>query len=225
LKTTLIIAQMCVDGGAEGSEQLENMVRMVLNDVIRPQVLRHCSAPKSDDLKELISVVKDVVAAQANSANAKQAVEAMSAAKSGAKKVLELRDSHRRRLAYRNRNTVKKRAEEKIELRKAEKTGAEWDGFSVEDVTLKSGKQENLTPCEKAFRSFDMDNDSVITIDEVINYLLSVKPEERPRGLEDVNPFKKPKMRKRLEKMDTDKDGTLSFEEFETWWMQTNHDG
>merc|ERR1712185_316128 len=100
----------------------------------------------------------------------------------GGEKVAEVRASHRRRLAYRARLSVKKRATEVIELAKAEKTGAEWDGFQVEAVGLKKAETENLSPVEKAFRSFDRDGDGDITIDEVIEYLLSVGPEERPEG-------------------------------------------
>merc|ERR1711924_380000 len=113
---------------------------------------------------------------------------------------------------------VKKDASEVIELRKAEKTGAEWDGFRVEDVKLRSAKKEIKSAAREAFDSFDLDGDKTITIEEVIQYLLSVSPEQRPEGLKDVNPFKKAKMRKRLKKMDANDDGTLSFQEFETWW-------
>merc|ERR1711988_693813 len=132
----------------------------------------------------------------------------------GKKKVKEAMEAHRKRLAYRQRMLVKKDANEKIELRKAELTGAEWDGFRVEDVQLKARVEEELSPCEKAFKAFDIDGDSVITIDEVIDYLLSVPPDDRPNGLKDINPFQKKKMRKRLEGMDTDNDGKLSFDEF-----------
>merc|ERR1712178_78714 len=132
-------------------------------------------------------------------------------------------EAHRKRLAYRQRMLVKKDAQT-IELREAEKTGAEWDGFRVEDVQLTTRVEAELSPCEKAFKAFDIDGDSVITIDEVIEYLLSVKPDDRPNGLKDINPFQKKKMRKRLEGMDTDSDGKLSFEEFSAWWAEHNED-
>lgn len=78
------------------------------------------------------------------------------------------------------------------------------------------------TPVQAAFDAFDIDNDGTITIDEVIQFLLSVPPEQRPTGLKDVNPFAKKAMRRRIEKMDTDNDGTLSFAEFEAWWSDNN---
>merc|ERR1712023_390110 len=103
-----------------------------------------------------------------------------------------------------------------VELRHAEKTGAEWDGFRVESVDLHK-VTDTRSECEKAFDAFDLDHDNVIRIEEVIEYLLSVKQHQRPKGLEDINPFQKAKVRKRLQTMDTNKDGTLSYQEFQTW--------
>lgn len=109
-------------------------------------------------------------------------------------------------------------------MRHAEKTGAEWDGFRVEDVALVSATADNRSPVQQAFDSFDINKDGTITIEEVIEYLLTLKPAQRPKGLEDVNPFQKTKMRRRLQKMDTDGDGNLSFAEFEAWWADTHKD-
>ena len=63
-----------------------------------------------------------------------------------------------------------------------------------------------------------MDGDKHITHEEVIKYLISIKPEERPNGLKDVNPWMTSKIKKVLKKTDSDGDGLLSFEEFEAFW-------
>merc|ERR1712216_626723 len=86
---------------------------------------------------------------------------------------------------------------------------AEWDGFQVEDVQLKKRVEVELDPCEKAFKSFDLDGDDIISIKEVMKYLLSITPDERPEGLKDINPFQQKRMEKRLMAMDTDGDGVL----------------
>merc|ERR1712072_755567 len=212
LRASLITAALMVDGTAPDAE-----VTRVAQQVISPAVLQHCSAPKSSDLNVLMSTIKDIVDQQSGSITVKNQVEAQTRATNGCLKVKDEMDSHRRRLTFRSRLAFKKRAEENIELRQAEKTGAEWDGFHVEDVALNS-YVDNRTPCEKAFDDFDKNKDSIVTINEVIEYLLAITPDERPEGLKDINPFQKAKMKKRLEKMDTDKDGTLSFNEFSTWW-------
>jgi hypothetical protein len=213
LRQALITAAMMIDGTAEDVEVLQ-----VAQQVIGPAVLQHCSAPKSSDLNMLMTTIKEIVDQQSGSVTVKDQVGAQTRATNGRNKVKEEMDSHRKRLTFRSRLAFKKRAEENIELRAAEKTGAEWDGFNVEDVSLKSATADNRTPCQKAFDEFDKNKDSIVTINEVIEYLLAITPDERPEGLKDINPFQKAKMKKRLEKMDTDKDGTLSFEEFSTWW-------
>merc|ERR1711907_507981 len=216
-RQALITAAMMIDGTAEDVEVLQ-----VAQQVIGPAVLQHCSAPKSSDLNMLMTTIKEIVDQQSGSVTVKDQVGAQTRATNGRNKVKEEMDSHRKRLTYRSRLAFKKRAEEPIELRAAEKTGAEWDGFNVEDVTLKKAAADNRSPCEKAFDAFDIDSDGIITIEEVIDFLLSVPPDERPEGLKDVNPFQKAKMRKRLQKMDTDNDGNLSFNEFETWWKSNS---
>merc|ERR1711977_93383 len=155
-----------------------------------------------------MAAVQEIVDQQAGSVTVKDQIGAQLKATEGQKKVQEVQNAHRRRLAYRSRNLAKKRAEEKIELRKAEATGAEWDGFQVEDVQLKKRVEVELDPCEKAFKSFDLDGDDII----------SINPDERPEGLKDINPFQQKRMEKRLMAMDTDGDGVLSYAEFSAWW-------
>jgi hypothetical protein len=212
LRQALITAALMVDNCATDAEVLQ-----VAQQVIGPAVLQHCSAPKSSDLNCLMSTIKEIVDQQSGSITVKDQVGAQTRATNGRQKVKDEMDSHRRRLTFRSRLAFKKRAEEAIELRQAEKTGAEWDGFNVEDVSLNKWV-DNRTPCQKAFDDFDKNKDSIVTINEVIEYLLAIQPDERPDGLKDINPFQKAKMKKRLEKMDTDGDGNLSFDEFSTWW-------
>merc|ERR1719453_2320616 len=166
--------------------------------------------------------MNEIVVEQQAAVTVNSQVASQLSATKGGERVAEVRAAHRGRLAYRARLSVKKRATETIELAKAEKCGAEWDGFQVEAVGLKAAVVEDLKPAEKAFRMFDIDGDGEITIDEVIEYLLSVRPDQRPEGLKDVNPFKKGKMKKKLKAMDTDGDGKLSFAEFDKWWAE-NH--
>jgi hypothetical protein len=212
LRSALIMAAMIIDGCYTPEE-----VDYCQKQVISPAVMLHCSLPESTELKSLMATIGEIVDDTMGSVTVKEQVEVANRKTSGFKKVQDAIDTHRAQLTWRSRLAFKKRAEENVELRPAEATGAEWDGFHVEDVDLKSWA-DNRTPCEKAFDNFDINKDGVITIQEVIDYLLTVKPEERPKGLEDVNPFNKAKMKKRLQKMDTDADGNLSFEEFSTWW-------
>merc|ERR1711865_369993 len=190
----------------------------LMDKIIAPTVHLHCSAPKSQELHELLDLVSKICEEQMCVITVEKQVSAQMNAKKGQAKVKEAMDAHRRRLAYRQRMQAKKDSNEVIDLRAAEKTGAEWDGFRVEDVQLKTAQTEVKSACRQAFDTFDIDGDKTITIEEVMQYLLSVSPEERPAGLKDVNPFAKAKMRKRLKKMDTNDDGTLSFAEFEAWW-------
>jgi len=217
---TALIAAVRMSEGIEIMPIYE--VQCIMDEVIAPQVMGHLSAPKSEELKELMATIQGICDEQNGAQTAKDHVASRLKATNGQKEVKEAMDAHRRRLAYRQRNTVKANSDEVIELRAAEKTGAEWDGFQVEKVELKAKAQVQKSPVEAAFDAFDIDGDSTITIDEVIQYLLSVPPDVRPKGLKDINPFQKGKMRKRLQKMDADNDGTLSFGEFEDWWKQND---
>jgi len=217
LREALLMATDCINREVPPFE-IENL----LDAVIRSTVMDKNSAPRSDDLNALVETVRAIIENDFGTNRVEMALDGVLKIQEGKRKVKEHMEAHRKRLAYRQRMLVKKDATENIELRKAELTGAEWDGFRVEDVQLKTKVEENLSPCRQAFKAFDIDGDSVITIDEVIEYLLSVKPDARPNGLKDINPFQKTKMRKRLAGMDTDGDGKLSFEEFEAWWMNNN---
>jgi len=201
-----------------GEPVKEQQIRTIMDRIIAPEVHLHCSAPQSAELHALIDLVSKICEEGMSVITVEKQINAQMNAKKGQAKVKEAMDAHRRRLAYRQRMQVKKDSNEVIELRVAEKTGAEWDGFRVENVALKTVKKEVKSACREAFDSFDLDGDKTITIEEIIQFLLSVSPEQRPQGLKDINPFQKAKMRKRLKKMDTDNDGTLSFAEFEAWW-------
>merc|ERR1712072_232779 len=219
LRSALIMAAMIIEGNHKDEE-----VVFVQQQVISPAIMLHCSLPESSELNTLMAIVQGIVDDQKGSVTVTQQVDNLKRASNGFAKVQEAMDKHRAQLTFRSRLAFKKRAEENVELRPAEKTGAEWDGFHVEDVDLKSW-QDTRTPCERAFEDFDLDKNGIITINEVIDYLLTLKLEERPKGLEDVNPFNKTKMKKRLQKMDTDSDGTLSFEEFSAWWEANEAEG
>merc|ERR1712093_673700 len=140
---------MGIDGVAEPSE-----VQYCINNIIVPAVGLHCSAPKSKDLQTLMATIQEIVDAQSGASTVRDQVGAQTRATNGRTKVKDEMDAHRRRLTYRSRLAFKKRAEENIELRQAEKTGAEWDGFNVEDVSLNKWV-DNRTPCQKAFDDFD----------------------------------------------------------------------
>jgi hypothetical protein len=201
-------------------------IELLINTVVRPQVLRNCSNPSSEELKTLMVEVTTLVNNQSAAVLTADVIAAQDGAKHGAAKVKKAVGSHRDRLAYRQRMALQESIGiDKLVLLKAEThCGAEWAGFYVEGVKLKhvaylrTSQIDERSECQKAYDAFDMDQDKVITIDEIIKYLLSVKPDERPLGLQDINPFKKAKMRKLLKTLDTDQNGTLSFEEFETFW-------
>jgi len=204
-------------------------LELLINSVIRPQVLRNCSNPNAEDLKTLIVDVTMLVNEAAKSVTTQQVVTATTNTKHGVAKIKMMVGSHRDRLAYRQRMALQESiGTDKLVLRKAEHhTGAEWAGFYVEGVKLKhvdylQEEVDNRSPCQKAYDAFDMDSDGMITIDEIIKYLLSVQTDQRPNGLQDINPFKKAKMRKLLKSLDADNDGTLSFNEFEAFWNEHN---
>jgi len=95
-----------------------------------------------------------------------------------------------------------------------------WNETAHSEDTAKHMAERSAS--QLAFESFDIDNDGTITIDEVITYLDSVSPEERPEGLQELTSFHKEKIRKRLEAMDSDNDGNLSYSEFQSWWSATH---
>jgi hypothetical protein len=220
MRSCLIMAQRCVEGNPPPTHP---EIELLIDVVLRPQVALHCSAPKSSELNALMATIEEIVEKQSGSVSVKDQVAAQMQAQKGSEDVSNAMDSHRRRLAYRNRMQFTKKADEVVELRHAELCGAEWDGFRVDHVDLHSAV-DTRTPVQKAYEAFDMNHDDMITIDEVIDYLLSVKPHQRPKGLENVNPWQKAKVRKKLQKMDTDRDGHLSFEEFSTWWTETQEE-
>lgn len=204
-------------------------LQLLINSVVRPQVLRNCSNPKSEELKSLIVEVQMLVNQAAGSVTTQEVVTSTTNTKHGVAKIKMAVGGHRDRLAYRQRMALQESIGiDKLVLRKAEtRCGAEWAGFYVEGVKLKHvdylGEDvDNRSACQKAYDAFDMDSDGMITIDEIIKYLLSVQTDQRPNGLQDINPFKKAKMRKLLKSLDTDNDGTLSFSEFETFWNEHN---
>merc|ERR1712216_787655 len=215
LRTALIAAQRCtlIDPATGLPMISDSEVRNVMDEVIAPQLDMQVGGPKRQDLTDLTTVVRDIVDAQMGAVLVAQQVDSQQKATAGRKQVGEALGTHRKRLAYRQRNAVKAKAPEVIELREAEKCGAEWDRakLSKGQSDLIAREVVEKTPVQAAFDAFDIDNDGTITIDEVIQFLLSVPPEQRPTGLKDVNPFAKKAMRRRIEKMDTDNDGTLSF--------------
>jgi len=223
LRTALKFAVRCCEGMENGNLPKDYEIKVIIEEIIAPQVMGHLSAPKASDLEALMEAVQGILASQKMCFTVQSLVTDRQAAQKGSKEAKEAMDEHRRRLAYRQRMQVKKDADEVIELRKAEKCGAEWDGFHVEDVVLKKRVEKQKSPIEEAFSLFDIDQNGTITIGECIQFLLSVSPDQRPNGLKDINPFQKAKMRKRVEKMDTNGDGTLSFAEFEEFWKANDN--
>ena len=96
-----------------------------------------------------------------------------------------------------------------------------WHETLRSEATLNHMAEKS--PSEIAFEAFDIDHDGTVTIDEVLSFLQSVRPHERPDGLQNVqSSFQREKIRRRLQAMDSDKDGCLSFSEFQSWWSATH---
>lgn len=160
-----------------------------------------------------MAAVQEIVDEATGSGTVRALTQSAIRATEGAKKVKEVQGTHRRRLAYRNRNWVKKNADEKIELRKAEKQFADFNEFMVEDVNLKSWKAEDLEPWRAAFNAFDLDHDEIITIDEAVRHITTLSADKRPKSLAHINPFMRKKLKDAIIKIDTDGDGSLSYDE------------
>jgi len=225
MRESLVTAKLLTDAyeiNSPGLATLEARVNLLASTTIRPEVALHCSAPQSAKLNMLMATIQTLVDKQQEAKNSKDNVVVLLDAKTEVKKVQDEMDDHRRRLAYRNRMQVSKKSEEKIDLRKAEAGGAFWEGFQMENYDPLKHVEDTRTEMQKAFDCFDIDKDGEITLEEVMQYLLSVPANKRPKGLEDVNPFQKKKMEKRLRSMDKDGDGKLSYQEFETWWTTQN---
>jgi hypothetical protein len=209
-----------------GEDVADYELKILLEQMVVPAVEGNCSNPKSKDLQELMATIGDLVNQQKLASSTKDMVTAQSRCQDGHNSVLDAVNDHRKRLAYRQRRQVAKESfPYKIQLRAIhERTGAEWSRAKLTKVDLKHRDLVEKSQSLQAFESFDIDKNGTITIDEIITYLLSVPKEKRPKGLEDVNPFQKSKMKKRLMKMDNDNDGELSFTEFEAWWNTTHEE-
>jgi hypothetical protein len=221
MRDALVMAHKLVEAGPNNLATLEAHVKLLTSQIIVPEVALHCSAPKSDKLNTLMASICSIVEAQQGKLTSKAMTTTLIESKEKVGEVQNEMDDHRNRLAYRNRMQFKKKSAVKIDLREAEAGGAQWEGFRLEDHDALVHYEDSRSEVEKSFDAFDINKDGEITIAEVIEYLLSVPQDKRPPGLEDVNPFKKKSMEKRLRKMDTDGDGKLSFEEFQTWWNAT----
>jgi hypothetical protein len=212
-----------------------NEIQMIIDQTVRPLVLRSCSNPTKPELEALISQVEEAVALQSGTAraNVSESTKKQTSNQAVARNVQKSLAEHRERLIFRQRLQIQELiGYEKIVLRTRESTwkGAEWAGFYVEGVKLKHveiggalgnvnrGQGVELSPCREAYEAFDRNHDATVTLDEVLLHLCSVQPEDRPKGLEDVNMFKKSSMKKLLKSIDTDNDGELSFAEFEKFW-------
>lgn len=221
MRESLVLAKLLTEAYKVNSPDLKTLearVMLLASTTIRPEVALHCSAPKSAKLNTLMATIETLVDKQQEAKSSKDNVVVLLDAKKEVEKVQEEMDDHRRRLAYRNRMQVSKKSTECIDLRRAEAGGAFWEGFQMENYDPLKHVTDNRSEMEKAFDCFDIDRDGEITLEEVMQYLLSVPANKRPKGLEDVNPFQKKKMEKRLRGMDTDGDGKLSFAEFSEWW-------
>jgi len=78
------------------------------------------------------------------------------------------------------------------------------------------GWQMDSATSRRAFEAMDEDADGQISVDEVIRYLITLKPEDRPLCLRQVNPWSKSghtKIIDTLAAMDNNHDGYISYEE------------
>jgi hypothetical protein len=191
----------------------------VMSTVVAPEIMQHTSTPAAEEIEDLIDDVEEIMETEVQAHESiAESTQKLKRKQAISQKIAKKANDHRRRIGYRSRMMAAKAADEPIQLREAEPTGAEWDGFRVEDVILSSAVDDEVDACQKAFDSFDINNDKFITINEVCDFLLTVPPEERPKGLADVNPYQKRKMATRIRKLDKDGDGLLSYEEFKAWW-------
>jgi len=215
LRDTLRIALLLIDH----PERVDRLLPAVMSAVVAPAVALHCSTPMPSELEDLLKQVQAISDARISKGSALDSV-----IREASIRLKEAENNHRRRLGYRSRVMFMSHCDAPVQLRKVDhsNTGAEWEGFKVEEVKLQPIADDGRSACRKAFDSFDIDCDGKITIEEVVTFLLSVPPEERPRGLHDVNPFQKKKMRLRVQKIDTNRDGLLSLDEFTRWW-EKNH--
>ena len=153
-------------------------------------------------------------------------------AEEGLKSVKSALSAHRDRLTFRQRMEIQSRiTPNKLQLRPTKKvTGAEWIGFNLNDTgntsdihlrhKRKKADEDARSGVQKAYDLADLDGDHVITMDEAIAYIFSMPVEERPKQLQDANPFNRTWMKKVLKKYDTEgiPNGVLTFNEFETFW-------
>merc|ERR1711981_1517192 len=167
-----------------------------------------------------MATVQEIVDSQSGAFKVKDIVKTSLAAEKGVGKVKENMDAHRRRLAYRNRAQVKVKSKECIELRRMEPVPGVHDEIVREQVDL-THWEDTRSPVEKMFEAMDLNRDGRVGFEEVIQWLTSLKMEDRPKGMKHVNVFQKKKVKKSLQKMDTDGSGELSFEEIEVWWNET----
>jgi len=97
------------------------------------------------------------------------------------------------------------------------------DCEELEMIKLKKAVGERVSLCEATFVNFDKNGDGLVTADEIVHYLLSVRPKKRPRvfpdKLKEVNPYRKKHVMDVLEQMDEDHDGRITMAEFQIWWQ------
>jgi len=85
-------------------------------------------------------------------------------------------------------------------------------------LVLREASGDDLNACEKAFRDMDVNNDGVVTTDEVTRFLLAMTPDGRPAWAKDMNPFQEKKMKKMMQEYDHDGDHEIDLGELTQWW-------
>lgn len=213
LRSGLILAERCV---CDPVTPQKFEIQLLMMGILNPQIIAHTSAPKTRDIEDIMKAAEEVIDMQSKSKTAEDHIKNATKAKSATNNVNEEMDAHRNRLAYRNRLAVQNQSKEEVNLRKAEKTGAEWEFASLEDVTLKKAHQDD--PVELMYHTFDLDHDKDVTVAEIVKYIPKVEKKKLPPSIRKLNLFQKKKLLAEVQKADTDNDGSLSFGEFKAWW-------
>jgi len=71
--------------------------------------------------------------------------------------------------------------------------------------------------CQEAFHSAKHNGSGGVTVEDMLQHILSLDGAHRPKGLRTVSAWKESEMRKGLEQC-ANNDGLLVYDEFGSWW-------